>query len=207
MIYKMKNKQFIFKLMVLGIISLLAFNNNLFAQDTTKLSTKEVYNDIKSLAPHIESAVSSLATGLKTTVTNVWDILVRQQLVYSIVFLILTLASLINWYIFTKNNIYSDKIKYEKVNQKVNMTVPKDGCTIKQMEEQSSYYSKVIQVNQEQLELVPTSTISWFKYIHLLICLTLSYFSFIHFSAMITGFINPEYGAIEQITKLALSLK
>ena len=202
---KMK-KQFIFKLMILGIIALFAFNNASAQSDTTKLTTKEVYEDVKSLAPHIESAVSSLATGLKTTVTNVWDILVRQQLVYSIVFLVLTLASLINWYIFTKNNINFKEPKYEKVIKKKPMDLPKAGYTMAEVKDYNNRQQCRL-VEEEVLELVPNSTITWFKYIHLMICLILSYFSFIHFSAMITGFINPEYGAIEQITKLALSLK
>src|SRR6188508_1867440 len=66
---------------------------------------KTVYNDAKSLSPKIESAIKSLATELKTTTNALWDILVRQQLVWSIGFLILTLTSIFNWYLFYKRNL------------------------------------------------------------------------------------------------------
>ena len=57
---------------------------------------KTVYNDAKSLSPKVESAIKSLATELKTTTNALWVILVRQQLVWSIGFLILTLSALFN---------------------------------------------------------------------------------------------------------------
>jgi hypothetical protein len=46
-----------------------------------------------------------------------------------------------------------------------------------------------------------------FKYIHFAICILLSGLSFYHFSDMLTGFINPEFGAMKNIVELSLSLK
>ena len=67
-----------------------------------KQAVSTVYNDVKSLSPKVESAIKSLATELKTTTNALWIILVKQQLVWSIGFLILTLTSVINWFIFYK---------------------------------------------------------------------------------------------------------
>ena len=64
-----------------------------------KQAVSTVYNDVKSLSPKVESAIKSLATELKTTTNALWIILVRQQLVWSIGFLILTLTSIFNWYL------------------------------------------------------------------------------------------------------------
>ena len=74
-----------------------------------KNAATTVYNDAKSLSPKIESAIKSLATELKTTTNALWEILVKQQLVWSIGFLILTLASLFNWWLFYKRNYPSKK--------------------------------------------------------------------------------------------------
>src|SRR5690349_10679144 len=65
---------------------------------------KTVYKDVKSLSPKVESAIKSLATELKTTTDALWNILVKQQSVWSWCFLILTLSSLFNWYLFYKRN-------------------------------------------------------------------------------------------------------
>jgi len=46
-----------------------------------------------------------------------------------------------------------------------------------------------------------------FHWLHFVICCILSYFSFIHFADMMTGFINPEFGAMKNIAELALQLK
>jgi hypothetical protein len=58
---------------------------------------KTVYKDVKSLSPKIESALKSLATELKTTTNALWDILVRQQLVWSIVILLGLIGTILSW--------------------------------------------------------------------------------------------------------------
>ena len=47
----------------------------------------------------------------------------------------------------------------------------------------------------------------WFKYLHLIICIGLSGLSVYHFSNMLTGFINPEFGALKTIVEVATKLK
>ena len=54
----------------------------------SKQAVSTVYNDVKSLSPKVESAIKSLATELKTTTNALWDILVKQQLVWSIAILL-----------------------------------------------------------------------------------------------------------------------
>ena len=88
-----------------------------------KQAVSTVYNDVKSLSPKVESAIKSLATELKTTTNALWVILVRQQLVWSIGFLILTLSALFNWFIFYKRNLSTklteqDFVKGNKINKK-----------------------------------------------------------------------------------------
>jgi len=56
-------------------------------------------------------------------------------------------------------------------------------------------------------EPVVSDSYSKFKYIHLMICLGLSGFSAYHFSDMLTGFINPEFGALKTIAEIAIKLK
>lgn len=41
----------------------------------------------------------------------------------------------------------------------------------------------------------------------IILFIALSYFSFIHFSDMLTGFINPEFGALKTIVEVATKLK
>ena len=72
------------------------------------------------------------------------------------------------------------------------------------------HYEKIIRklnIEEEELQLVSNSTISKFKYLHLTICLVLSGLSIYHFGDMLTGFINPEFGALKTIVKVATSLK
>lgn len=78
----------------------------------SKEAVKEVYSDVKSLSPEIKETIQRLANSFNTTVDKLWDILVRQQKVYSICFLILTLSALFNWWLFYKKNF----IKLEKGN-------------------------------------------------------------------------------------------
>jgi len=183
---------------------------------------KTVYNDAKSLSPKIEKALKSLATELKTTTNALWDILVKQQLVWSIGFLILTISAIFNWYLFYKRtqiklqNITYVTLKRDRIGDILN---PKfDSYYFKKIDEypgdirtkefipgiigEEEYSCPQLTGNLEQ-----TFIQHLFKYIHLILCLTLSYFSFIHFSDMLTGFINPEFGALKTIAEIAIKLK
>lgn len=172
-----------------------------------KQAVSTVYNDVKSLSPKVESAIKSLATELKTTTDALWNILVRQQLVWSIGFLILTLTSIFNWYLFYKRNLNSN-LKYDKVkviNQKL---FYKEGATESDAKQYpNSCGSSYRNIEEEELQLIPNSTLPNFKYLHLIICIGLSGLSIYHFSDMLTGFINPSYGALKTIVQVAHSLK
>lgn len=185
-------------------------------------AVKTVYNDIKSLSPKIESAIKSLATELKTTTNALWSILVKQQLVWSICFLILTLSAILNWFLFYKRTQTKlQNIQYITLKRDMLGDIPNpkfDTYYFKKIEEypgdiRTKEFIKGVIGEEEyscpQLigDLEKTAIQHIFKYTHLILCLTLSYFSFIHFSDMLTGFINPEFGALKTIAELAIKLK
>lgn len=177
-----------------------------------------VYNDVKSMSPKVESAIKSLAEQFKTTTNALWVILVKQQLVWSICFLILTLTSIFNWWLFYKRNLNidlkdSDYIIGEK---DIIGDVPNPQYE-KYYAERSDYKNDIrskvfIQgpIGGKENILLFKGDIklenNWFKYLHLIICITLSVFSFYHFGDMLTGFFNPEYGALQTIMKVATKL-
>lgn len=172
----------------------------------SKQGITTVYNDLKSTTPQIKSALESLSKELKTTTDSLWLILVKQQKVWSWCFLVLILSSLFNWFLFYKRNFTN--LKYEKVEVSVQKLFNKEGAS----EHDSKNYPNTCgpafrTVREEGFKIVPESTLPWFKYVHLAICITLSVFSFLHFSDMLTGFINPEFGALKTITEVVQNLK
>jgi hypothetical protein len=173
----------------------------------SKQGISTVYNDLKSTTPQIKNALESLSKELKTTTESLWKILVKQQLVWSWCYLILIFSSIVNWVLFYKRNL-NGNLKYDKVkvvNQKLFYS---DGTTKEDSEKYpNSYGAKYQKIEEEELQLIPNSTMPYFKYLHLFICLTLSAFSFLHFSDMLTGFINPEFGALKTITEVVKNLK
>jgi len=188
----------------------------------SKEAVSTVYNDVKSLSPKVESAIKSLATELKTTTNALWNILVKQQLVWSICFLILTLSAMFNWFLFYKRTqTKSQNIQYVTLKRDMlgDILNPKfDAYYFKKIDEypgdiRTKEFIKGIVGEEEyscpQLSenLEQTTIQHIFKYTHLILCLTLSYFSFIHFSDMLTGFINPEFGALKTIVEVATKLK
>lgn len=128
-----------------------------------------VYNDIKSLAPDIKSALVSIADGLKTTSEKVWDILVKQQLVFSLSYLIIFISSFFLWFQFKKhlNNVKTD------------------------LNEDLSFKESNIAL----------------CIIFGLLALIDSIIAGAHLVDMITGFVNPEYGALKNIIEVASTLK
>jgi hypothetical protein len=171
-----------------------------------KEAVSTVYKDVKSMSPKVEEAVKSLAEQFKTTTNALWNILVKQQLVWSLCFLILTLTSIFNWWLFYKKNFYKLKeSEYTKGLKYINTRErnPDYKSHADKNEARSLYF---LQESQEILIPLRQSKIKWFKYLHLVICITLSVFSFYHFSDMLTGFFNPEYGALQTIMKIATKL-
>ena len=128
--------------------------------DTSKVS-KQIYTDVKA-------GIAGLATGLKVSAEKVWDILVLQQLVYSISCLIFSIllafisTSLINrgWKLWQKS------IKENETRYTVDF---EDGIWC---------------------GMIILGTII------LIVGIT---FTALNINPVITGFINPEYGAIKDI--------
>jgi hypothetical protein len=84
----------------------------------------------------------------------------------------------------------------------------KDGLTENDIEIYPNLNARrYMNVEEEELRLIPNSTVPYFKYLHLAICITLSVFSFLHFSDMLTGFINPEFGALKTIMEVVKNIK
>lgn len=188
----------------------------------SKNVVKTVYGDLKEVAPKIESAVTEVAKGLKVGAENVWDILVKQQMVWSIAFLILTIVSCINWYIFYKRNYTKNKdIKYTVLERDIIGDIPNPKfeknyaddpywcgkndirtiATIKGAIGKEQYNAPLLCETNE------TSYQIFFKITHLIFCITLSYFSFVHFADMLTGFINPEFGAMKMLFEVVKTIK
>lgn len=179
------------------------------AYNDGKQAVSTVYNDVKSLSPKVESAIKSLATELKTTTNTLWIILVRQQLVWSIGFLILTLSALFNWFIFYKRNLSvklteQDFVKGNKINKE---SVKNPEYASYSSGDRAKILLDTIKSEEEILIPIVNPNNNWFKYLHLIICIGLSGLSVYHFSDMLTGFINPEFGALKTIVEVATKLK
>jgi hypothetical protein len=181
---------------------------------------KQVYNDAKTLTPKIEAAITSLATSLKTSANNVWEIIVKQQVVWSWCFLILTLVSLLNWCVFYKKLYPSTKdIEFTVLIRDVIDKVP-NGKFDAYYEGRDDYkndmrskrftYTKTGTEEYNAPKLIDEKETTFkksVKLLHLTSCVTLSVFSFYHFSDMLTGFLNPEFGALKTIVEVAKQLK
>ena len=156
----------------------------------SKNGISTVYDDLKSTTPQIKNALESLSKELKTTTDSLWLILVKQQLVWSWCFLVLILSSLFNWFLFYKRNF---------------TTLKDDEILIGKQTRKTGYSSDPQTITD--IILRKNLIFPWFVYVHLTICITLSVFSFLHFSDMLTGFINPEFGALKTITEVVQNLK
>jgi hypothetical protein len=195
----------------------------------SKDATKEIYSQIKKASPKAASLLGKMAQKLEVGADAVWSVLVKQQLVWSICFLILTLASLYNWYVFNSrylklnSKILSDPIigkrtvvksrpnpefnnnYYELNNKYLNSDYSSDRRKTEVIE-----FKKELEYNSEEdfiIDIPLTEKLSGFRYLHLIICIGLSGLSFYNFPAMLTGFINPEFGAMKNIMEFAISFK
>lgn len=187
-----------------------------------KKTVKQVYNDAKAFSPKIEKAVESLAGSLKTTANQLWNILVKQQFVWSCAFLILTIASLFNWCIFWKrlNKTENKQIEFETLERDQLIDIPNPDFDqyianrqgYENNPKSQTFIKGTIGAKEQYLAPKIISTedpkgLTMFQIIHLLICIAISGLSFWHFTDMLTGFINPEYGALKTILEVANNLK
>lgn len=130
--------------------------------DSSKLTLIKVYNDTKA-------GLAGLAGALKTPVTHVYEILVKQQIVESItyltVFLGFLIISLIMLSIFNKS--------YKKIQN------PDD-----------PWYN-------DNLDDHPLTLLSLLLAIFLVLITTIIFC--VNIGDIVNGFVNPEYGAIKKI--------
>lgn len=152
--------------------------------DKVSNSIERVYSDgtkvveattaqAKILAPKLEKALESLSTQLKVSAQEVWDILIKQQLVWSICILLALLVTIFSWFHFYYR--INEGRKNEWKTSKSNTGNP------------SSYHIVAIVT----LAFAITGTI-------LVGC---------NFQEMMTGFINPKFGALQTIATIAQQIK
>lgn len=135
----------------------------------SKDGIKTLYTDLKSLSPDIKLGINKIAEALKSISTNTWDILVRQQRVWSICFLFVTLSALFLWWKFFK--------QYEIMKTDV-----------------TSYGE------------IKTANI-FLTIIILVLAVVDSAVSAANFESMMTGFLNPEFGALRTVIEFVVKLK
>jgi len=131
-----------------------------------------VYTDakdiVKDLTPEAKKMIVAIANKLEKTTNQVWDILVKQQKVWSWCYLLLTIGAVILWYRFY-----------------IQFNVMKKELTEEQEMKESNIALTVI--------FGITAVVS-------------SCYSSYHFVDMMTGFMNPEYGAMKSIYQVYMSL-
>lgn len=193
----------------------------------TEKGVSTVYHDLKDASPKLVEGLNHLSKELKVGAISLWEILVAQQKVWSIAYLCLTISSIVCWSIFYRKN-------YRKVNSKTDyVTLTRDKFVDlpnpefdqefydKYVNERDHYYSnkkkdpkfqKTIRTHEGTEQYVsllpqPQPQISNFKYLHLIFAICLTCLSIYHFKDMLTGFMNPKYGALKTITQVATQLK
>lgn len=70
------------------------------AQDSTKVTSAVVYNDVKTLVTKIEGTLTALGKTLKIGAPKVWDILIKQQLVVGItgvIYIVVNFIFILYW--------------------------------------------------------------------------------------------------------------
>jgi len=138
-----------------------------------KEGTTTVYSDVKdvvkTLTPEARDLLTKTANKLEKTTNQVWDILVKQQRVWSICYLFMTISAMVLWYRF---GIAFDVMKTD---------VTEAGET-----------------KESNILLVA---------IYGVLAVFLSILSSQHFIDMVTGFYNPEYGAMKHIIEFYQTIK
>lgn len=135
----------------------------------TKNGVSTLYNDVKSLYPDAKLTIQELYNQIKKVSTYTWNLLVKQQQVWSWCYLFGELLFLFAVYKFWKAyEIYKTDQDETGSNKSIN--------------------------------LLPVIILGFSS-------LLLGYFSLIHFEAMMTGFFNPEFGALKNLIEFGKTLK
>ena len=187
-----------------------------------------IYNDAKAIAPEIASNIKGIAQELKVGADHVWNILVLQQRVWSIGFLFLTIGSIVNWILFYRRNLNRNislpkDTTFITLQRDIIGDIPNDKYDQYYANRGEQYKDDIRSqthikgpVGKEeyscpQIITKPADQSEGFndfvKVMHLLLCLGLTGLSIYNFSSMLTGFINPEFGAMKDIILFTTSLK
>ena len=134
-----------------------------------KNGTALVYDDLKSLGIEGKEAMKDVVTMVKQASIKTWDLLVKQQLVWSWCCLAVTLSSILMFF-----------------------------RTLKQ-------YNKM-QTNLDETGDIKLSN-SILTAIFIFFTIVLFIISTLHFEKMLTGFINPEFGALRTLIELGQKIK
>lgn len=133
--------------------------------DSTKAAVKETVSVIdtssnfKRIYGDVKSGIQGLAQGLKVGAVHVYEVLVKQQIVNSIVWILIGLLPMIIFIVFGKSMWkWADRNNNES-----------DG------------FSWAITIIFYMMTIIPSIVVMF------------------HMTTIVTGFVNPEYGAIQEI--------
>jgi hypothetical protein len=142
--------------------------DSVLSTTNTIMTELDTSTNLKMITTKTMEAIVYLAQGLKVSVNEVWNILVKQQQVKSFTYLLLLISSIFLDFLFIK----LIKHFYEKFNQ--------------------------IDFGVGHILIIALCCATVFGY---------SYYNVQNLYPMLTGFINPQYGAIQDIVEIAKTLK
>jgi hypothetical protein len=137
-----------------------------------KDGTVTIYQDakdvVKYLTPEAKNLIVKIAQKLEKTTDQVWDILVRQQKVWSWCYLLLSFSAIFLWVRFyIQFNVAKTDLSEENEVKEMNVI---------------------------------------FAIVLFIFATSASIFSSMHFIDMMTGFMNPEYGAMKNLYQVYQSV-
>ena len=167
--------------------------------DTLAKGVSTVYKDVKSMTPELKKAITKVSNELGVATANVWSVIVKQQKVNSIVYLTVMILSSITWLsllsIVKKSNTYDEKID-KAIETYANVLTT----------EQKKTYEFDVAKEFQKAGIGNNDANSWTQIALLVLAIIGSGTTVWNFKAMVTGFLNPEYGAMQQITQLVIEL-
>jgi hypothetical protein len=143
----------------------------------TSSTFKLMYSDFKQ-------GIVALASSLKVGTEHVYFVLVKQQIVYAVVWLVTFIIGfllVLNWIKQYKNK---DEIWWMSGRE-------------------NPYSNKSYPTGSN--ESYPTG-LGIVRFIQILVCLTMLITSIFNFDVIMTGFINPEYGAIRDVIEMVKTI-
>lgn len=167
--------------------------------DTLAKGVATVYNDVKSVTPELKKALEKVSQELGVATANVWSVIVKQQKVNSIVYLTIFVLSSITW--LSLLTIVRRQTKYD---DKINRAIETYAATMSTQEKKT--YEFEVAKEFDKAGVSSKSDLTYVKVVLLILASAGSITTAWNFKSMVTGFLNPEYGAMQQLTELVLHL-